>query len=134
MLSPRRIPLLRSIIAITLPFIDVIILACLSVEGGAAEGVTRSVELGQNHFQHLGYGTRMDDVFYSPPSPRHLLLDASTFSNHLPNHEQLSTSYEGNLPSTSLEFTLENHNSDGKYAIISGLGLNVLVCRKTEMA
>jgi hypothetical protein len=104
------------------------------VEGGAAEGVTRSVELGQNHFQHLGYGTRMDDVFYSPPSPRHLLLDASTFSNHLPNHEQLSTSYEGNLPSTSLEFTLENHNSDGEYAIISGLGLNVQILNSIDDA
>jgi hypothetical protein len=130
-MSPPRTPLLISIIAITLPLIEVIILACPLVEGGVAKGVTRLVEFGQNHREHLGYGTRMDDDLYSPPSPRHLLLDAGTLSNHFPNHEQLSTSYEGNLPSTSLEFTLENHNSDGEYAIISGLGLNVQIINTT---
>ena len=56
---------------------------------------------------------------------RNLLLDATTLSSQSSSHEVLKTFYDGDVVSTSIEFTLQNHNANGEYAIISGLGLNV---------
>lgn len=104
-------------------------------ENSSAE--TRSVELGRNR-SHLDEGddnrTPIDDVLSPPSSPRNLLLDATTLSSHSSSHKVLRTSYYGDVPSTSIEFTLENHNADGEYAIISGLGLNVRIFNADDPA
>lgn len=124
--TPRRL-----FVALTFPFVEGFIVARPVTESAASEVVTRLVELGRTLFEDVGDGTRVDVVLQPPPSPRHLLVDASTFSSHSSKHDKLSTSYEGDVPSTGLEFTLENHNADGEYAIISGLGLNVEIITST---
>lgn len=40
-------------------------------------------------------------------------------------HERLDGPSSGTVPSPSVEFTIRNHRDDGRYAIVSGLGLRV---------
>lgn len=130
--TPRRIPVLEFFFALTVLLVDGIVVPRPVTESAAAKAITRLVELGRNHFEDVGRGSREDDVLHSSPSPRYLFLDATKFSDHSPNHEKLSTSYNGDVPGTSIEFEIENHNGDGKYAIISGLGLNVQIITSTD--
>ena len=130
--TPRRIPVLEFFFALTVLLVDGIVGPRPVTESAAAKAIPRLVELGRNHFEDVGRGSREDDVLHSSPSPRYLFLDATKFTDHSPNHEKLSTSYNGDVPGTSIEFEIENHNGDGKYAIISGLGLNVQIITSTD--
>lgn len=125
----RRRPVQYCIVGLTLSFIGLFFIDKLTVVVNDAAKM-RLPELARNnpYFDKLDedcdWTNWVGDIFPSSLT-RNLLLDATTLSSQSSSHEVLKTFYDGDVVSTSIEFTLQNHNANGDYAIISGLGLNV---------
>ena len=98
---------------------------------GILPSTDRNVELGHPHHQPANVAAGEDN---EGSSGRKLLIDidaTSSFQRQSSTHSKLSTPLEGDVPSSSIEFTVSNHHDDGEYVILSSLGLHVRIVTPT---
>ena len=108
----------------------------------------RIVELGHNNRNH---DVSPDDISSSilpsslssssssaSPQQRALIetltsentSSSSSSSKHSLHHTKISTTYDGTIPSSSLEVTIQNDRPDDDFVILSGLGLNIKIVKE----
>jgi hypothetical protein len=119
----RRRPVQYCIVGLTLSFIGLFFIDKLTVVVNDAAKM-RLPELARNnpYFDKLDedcdWTNWVGDIFPSSLT-RNLLLDATTLSSQSSSHEVLKTFYDGDVVSTSIEFTLQNHNANGDFCSLS---------------